>query len=219
MLVDSVVVSILMKTYLIPTPPAMKTIFRTPSKSTPSGGQTKLPPTRIPNSAPKISSLGFQNHALAGFAGAYCTASSTNGALPCASTTGTPISLYEPNPSAVGAGCSSWGRTVASAGVDVILKPPAFEMDGICTSSHCPGRKVSGWGVWSSCYAVNLCLQCIYVGVLTCPSCASSSVSGHCTCGGMVNWNRRTAGLTWSICDSRTAYRQFWRGSAAVRIW
>lgn len=80
-------------TYLIPTPPAMKTIFRIPSRSIPIGGQTKLPPTRIANSVPRISSFGFQSHALAGFDGAYCTASSTYGALPGDTTGGTPNSL------------------------------------------------------------------------------------------------------------------------------
>lgn len=136
------------KTHLIPTPPAIKTTFRIRSRSIPDGGQTKLPPTLIPNSAPKISSLGLQSHALAGFFGASCTASSTYGGRPCASTGGRPGSSKESNNSA--GSCPGMGSTLASAGVEVMLKPPALGMDGIWTSSHWPGRKVSGWGVLSS---------------------------------------------------------------------
>lgn len=96
-------------------------------------GQTKLPPTRILSSLPIISSLGFHSHAAEGFFGEFWTASSTYGALPWES----------------GAGSSSAelvgiGRAFASAGVDVIVKPPAWAMEGICTSSHWPGRKLNG---------------------------------------------------------------------------
>lgn len=94
----------------------------------------KPPPTRIPSSVPRISSLGFQSHALAGFDSAFCTANSTYGGLPAELTGGRPGSATESNCSF--GGCSGIGRTFVSAGVEVMLKPPALGMVGIWTSSH-----------------------------------------------------------------------------------
>lgn len=55
--------------YLMPTPPATKTTFRICSTGTTAGGQTKLPPTRMLSSLPRISSRGLHNHAAGGFEG------------------------------------------------------------------------------------------------------------------------------------------------------
>lgn len=121
-------------TYLIPTPPATNTTFLKPPTSTPDGGgggggQTKLPPTRTFSDFPMMSSRGLQSHAAGGFLGEFCTASSTYGcALPMSG--------------AMDDGDSVAGS--ASAGVDVIVNPPAWGIEGMCTSSHWPGWNVKG---------------------------------------------------------------------------
>lgn len=125
--------------YLIPTPPAMKTTFFISWRSTPVGGQTKLPPTRILISLPSISFFGFQSHAAGGLAGDSWTASSTYGARLCeillVDMPVSSLSVIDP------AGGSGDGKSWASVGVEVIVNPPAWEIDGMWTSSHWPGRK------------------------------------------------------------------------------
>jgi hypothetical protein len=122
-------------THLMPTPPATKTKLRISSIATSAGGQMKLPPTRTLNSFPRISSFGLHSHAAGGFDGDFCTASSTCGNLPCVPSGGTPSTSAEsgPDPSTTGFGD---GRGWASAGVDVIVNPPACGIEGIWTSSH-----------------------------------------------------------------------------------
>lgn len=107
----------------------MKTTFRISVNRTPDGGQTKLPPTRMLSSEPRISSVGFQSHALAGFEGAWRTASSTYGDRPSGLSGGSPASSLAM--ASTEAASASEGRTCASAGVEVILKPPALEMEGM----------------------------------------------------------------------------------------
>lgn len=64
-------------TYLIPTPPAMKTSLETGSCCERcGGGQTKLPPTRTKRGLFKISLVGRQSQAAGGFLGLCWIASS-----------------------------------------------------------------------------------------------------------------------------------------------
>lgn len=106
--------------YLMPTPPAIKTTFLILWVSIPVGGQTKLPPTRMLSSLPRISSFGFQSHAADGFAGESWTASSTYGARPCDVADG---SAFSPSSGSVWG--SGNGSNCASAGVEVMVNPPA----------------------------------------------------------------------------------------------
>lgn len=137
-------------TYLMPTPPAIKTTFLTLWTSTPVGGQTKLPPTRILISLPRISSFGLHSHAAGGLEGESWTASSTYGGRPCEGKDG--VSGSSPTSDSAGE-TSGTGSSWASAGVEVIVNPPAWAMEGMWTSSHWPGRKANG--CWLSSCRVN----------------------------------------------------------------
>lgn len=134
-------------TYLMPTPPAIKTTLLILWTSTPVGGQTKLPPTRTLISLPRISSSGLHSHAAGGLEGESWTASSTYGGRPCEGIDG--VSGSSPTSDCAGE-TSGTGSSWASAGVEVIVNPPAWAMEGIWTSSHWPGRKANGCWV-SSC--------------------------------------------------------------------
>ena len=97
--------------YLMPTPPATSTRRLIADVSIYGGGHVKLPPTLTVNCVPSISLLGRHSHRAGGFE-LFWTASRRNGFETAA---------------------------LASLGVDVIVKPPAFGRPGMYVSSHWPG--------------------------------------------------------------------------------
>ena len=96
-------------TYLMPTPPAMRTRRFMLFVSGLGGGQVKLPPTLTTSCVPIIVSSDCQSHRAGGFL-LFWMASSRNGA--------------------------EWVVGLASLGVDVMVKPPAERKPGMNVSSH-----------------------------------------------------------------------------------
>lgn len=96
-------------TYLMPTPPAMRTRRSMLFASILGGGHVKLPPTLTTSCVPKIVSVGCQSHRAGGFL-LFWIASSRKGA--------------------------EWVVGLASLGVDVMVKPPADRKPGMNVSSH-----------------------------------------------------------------------------------
>ena len=111
--------------YFMPTPPATKTTLCMLTTFTPGGGHTKLPPTLTLSSVPRISSSGRQSHAAGGLDGDFWIASSRY-AGEADGEEGDRVEEVD-------------GRS-ASWGVDVMVKPPAWGREGMCTSSHWPAR-------------------------------------------------------------------------------
>ena len=118
------------ETHFMPTPPATKMILCTVVVSSPGGGQTKLPPTRTRSSVPRISSSGRQSHAAGGL-DVFWTASSRYAEE---------IGEDAADRSGEVSGFRGCNVGSASRGVEVMVKPPAWGRDGMCTSSHWPAR-------------------------------------------------------------------------------
>ena len=119
-----------MNTHFMPTPPATKTILCTVVISTPGGGHTKLPPTRTRSSVPRISSEGLKSHAAGGLDVFWIASSRYAGEMG-----GVAENEDWEFPGFVGCDVGS-----ASRGVEVMVNPPAWGREGMCTSSHWPAR-------------------------------------------------------------------------------
>ncbi len=167
------------ETYFIPTPPAMNTNLLISARDGCDGGQTKLPPTLTPSLEPMISVSGRHSHAAGGFRGDFWIASSMDGVW------GSPLTTA----------CASWG-------VEVIVKPPTWEMPGIWTSTHWPGRKLHCRVLHQSTISVRTDSE---------SSCPRDWVSAT------VSRISLTFSLTRDILSIYTERRAAWRDSNAVR--